>query len=123
MDLLREVLESVQSGRTSFSPEGDGEVELRQFQAGAMALDFAQREGLLGKLEFHRNARFGTWLIDAVFVTEGLTFEGSRYLSEPEPEKLLERKCEDVIELRPNFMGIGINLRELFRRLFKKEGL
>jgi len=27
---------------------------------------------------------------------------------------------EDVVDLKPNFMGIGLNLNVLFRRLFRK---
>ena len=27
---------------------------------------------------------------------------------------------EDVVELKPNFMGLGLNLNALFRRLFRK---
>lgn len=33
-----------------------------------------------------------------------------------------EAKKEELVELKPEFHGIKINLKELFRRLFRKHG-
>ncbi len=34
--------------------------------------------------------------------------------------KQTTEESEDVVELKPNFFGFGINLRALWRKLFKK---
>ena len=36
-----------------------------------------------------------------------------------EPELLIQAK-EDMIELKPNFMGLGLNLNAIWRKIFSK---
>jgi hypothetical protein len=39
--------------------------------------------------------------------------------SKNEDEESVARKANEILELKPNFMGIGININEIVRRFFR----
>ena len=120
MTLLADVLIAVRSGKLNFSPESDSEEALREFQLPARALVYAEEEKLLGHLVAHKNALHGELLYDLIVVVEGMTHRGEMFLAEPESQSQKERQLEEILELRPNFMGLGINIRALWRKFFGK---
>lgn len=116
--LLVDLLAAVRTGKLEFFPQDESETSLREFELPAKALFYAEEEKLIGRISPHKNALYGEWLYDMLIVAEGLTYRGEMYLADPEPQK--ERQLEDILELRPNFMGLGINLNALWRKYFGK---
>lgn len=119
MNSLLDVLMAVRSGTLEFSPEDESEASLREFQIAAKALAYAEEEKLIGRLSIHKNAVYGEWLCDLIMAVEGLTYRGEMHLTEPDPQK--ERRLEDIVELRPNFMGLGVNINALWRKFFVRK--
>jgi len=115
---LTDVLAAVRAGRLVFAPEDGSETSLREFQFVARAVVYASEEKLLGRIAPHQNALYGEWLYDTVVVVDGLTYQGEGFLSKP--EERTERQLEDILELKPNVMGLGINLNALWRKYFGK---
>lgn len=114
MTALRSVLEEVRDGRTSFEPVGTGEQEMREFQPIAKMLAYANRQGFLENFVPHKESQTGNDWYDLVVVSGGLTFEGEEFLSAPDPA--VEERMEEIIQLKPNIYGVGIDLNALWRR-------
>ncbi|KXO10077.1 hypothetical protein AKG98_861 [Moritella sp. JT01] len=53
------------------------------------------------------------------FLEPRITFRGREWLESKKVELVSKEPQEDVVELKPNFMGIGLNLNALYR-LFKR---
>lgn len=51
-------------------------------------------------------------------------FSGRHWLTEFDAKLDLSRRessAEDIVDVKPNFMGIGLNLNALFRKLFSRK--
>ncbi|MGR5218768.1 hypothetical protein ACPV4B_00870 [Vibrio parahaemolyticus] len=66
------------------------------------AIDFSNKSGL-GFLNPKVNIRGREWLISQ---------QGSN--------QVVDEVAEDIIDLKPNFMGFGVNLNAVFRRIKRK---
>src|SRR6478735_6213639 len=82
MNVLKEVVLAVSGGRRSFAPEGNAESDIRGFQKIAQALFHAEKVGLIGKIYAHKTAEYGEWLVNLIDISEGLTYEGMRSVSD-----------------------------------------
>jgi len=111
----------VRAGKTRFSPAPNDPDGLAQFQATAKALVFAKSEGFIESCFPHQTAQSGEWLYDLVVVSGGLSHKGEEFLSSA-GQSHQAKPHEDILELKPNFMGFGINLNAAWRRLFRRSG-
>lgn len=118
MDLLKDLLKEISEGKKIFKPEDASETSMEAFQPIAKALVHAKERGYLDKFNIHRESRTSHGWYDLVSVQGGLTYSGKEYLaSRASPTTPKEpRGEEDIIELRPNISGIGVNLNALWRR-------
>lgn len=114
MSTLKSLLEEIKPGTTSFTPASSKENDIQDFQPIAKMLDFANNEGLLETYESHKESYSGNCWYDSVLVKGGLSHKGKKFLAEPSAET--EKRMEDVIILKPNFHGIGIDLKALWQR-------
>lgn len=119
MNPLYEILQAINNGLTTYKPIGNTEEEMRDFQSVVKLLQYAEREGFVEKLKIHTESRTRHSWHDLVLVQGGLTFEGMEYIkNKPFLDK--NNAEEDIIELKPNISGIGIDLRALGRWIKKK---
>lgn len=115
MDILKSLLEAIQSGQKSFKPVSQNFEDMNEFQTVAKALLFAEGEGYLDKCIHHRESSTSNSWYDLVFVQNGLSHKGAQYVSEP--NALVEKRFdEEIVQLRPNFFGLGVDLRAAWRR-------
>lgn len=114
MAILRELLESVRSGERAFRPASPSPEDMEAFQPIAKAFAFAKQEGYLDECVIHRESRSANSWYDLVVVPNGLSHKGESFLLQPSAGP--EQRLEEVIEIRPNIAGVGINLRALWRR-------
>ena len=117
MELLKELLRQISEGKKIFRPEDTSAASMEAFQAIAKALVHANERGFLDKCNIHRESRTSHGWYDLVSVQGGLTYSGIEYLASgasPTTPKG-SRTEEDIIELKPNISGIGVNLNALFR--------
>lgn len=87
---------------------------MEAFQHIAKAFAFAKREGYLDECVIHRESESVNNWYDLVVVPNGLSHKGEGFLLLRSAGP--EQRLEEVIEIRPNFAGVGINLRALWRR-------
>jgi hypothetical protein len=120
MEPLIELLQAINNGLLTLKPLGNSEKEMNDFQSVVKLLKYAEGKGLITKIKIHTESRTSHGWHDLALVQGGLTIEGMEYLNnfsvEDEPKANIN---EDIIELKPNFMGIGININALIR-WFKK---
>lgn len=112
--ILEELLQAVRDGERSFRPASSGPEDMKVFQAIAKAFVFARDEGYLNRCTIHEERQSGDDLYDLVVVQGGLSHKGEEFLTNPHIDA--ERRLEEIVELRPNIGGFGINLRALWRR-------
>ena len=120
MEPLIKLLQAINSGLLTFKPLGNSEKEMTDFQSVVKLLQYAEGKGLITKIKIHTESRTRHEWHDLALVQGGLTIEGMGYLNslstEDEPKAKIN---EDIIDLKPNFMGLGININALIR-WFKK---
>jgi hypothetical protein len=80
MDRFREILTLIDSGKSSFSPEGQTEDDMAVFQSIARTLIDAENEGLIKQCKPHQESRTGNRWYDSV-VVGGLTEKGKQLLT------------------------------------------
>lgn len=117
MELLKELLKEISEGKKLFKPEDTSETSMEAFQPIAKALVYANKCGYLDKCNIHRESRTSHGWYDLILVQGGLSYLGKEYLatgaSSTAPQEL--RGEEDIIELKPNISGIGVNLNAFLR--------
>lgn len=82
MDMLENVLCSVQSGVTRFEPASDSEDDIRHFQATANALVHAQERGYVRGCKPRTDSTTGMRRYDLVLILGSITYPGQQYLDE-----------------------------------------
>ncbi|MDF7809613.1 hypothetical protein P4E94_19400 [Pontiellaceae bacterium B12219] len=116
MDLVASVLKEIAEGRKSFRPAGDTREAIEDFQSIAKVLVYCAEQGWLNSFKPHSERWSGNDWYDSISVLNGLSLSGEQYLnSKSQKAKLSTLIEEDILELKPNFMGIGINLNALTR--------
>ena len=116
MDIIKYVLLEIQDGNSRFTPASDSKSDMEDFQAIAKLLIHVDQQGWLNSMKVHQESRTKNNWYDLVFVQNGLSFKGEQYLNSiTSNEKTTLETQEDIIELKPNFMGLGLNLNALLR--------
>ena len=112
MDLIREALEQVRNGKTRFAPEAETVEGLKSFQEVAAALKSASNSGYINATFIQSRMRdtYG-YTLEAI-VSGPLTHEGLQYLAQAADTNLA--KDSDIIQLKPNIYGLGIDLRAAY---------
>lgn len=122
---MKEILRRIQSGESSFKPTDDSPEALRDFQPLAKRIISAHERGFLVQAHFLKSNMRSTYGHVMQIITHGgLTFEGEQFLlSEPErqdyPESrgIPEEPREDILILKPNLWGMGLDLNAGIRRI------
>lgn len=125
MEQIRKILEYIHHGEMNFRPSNDSPEAIKEFQAIAKRIVAAYEKGYLIDVKYRRSHKKGTYgCILELVVIGGLTFEGEQFLSNfSKRDKVSAPRettvQEDVIEVKPNLAGIGVNLNAAYRR-FKR---
>ena len=116
MDIIKHLLTEIREGRKSFEPSSNSKSDMDDFQSVAKVLIYADQKGWLNSCEIHRESMTANSWYDLIFVQNGLSYEGEEYLKKLSSDDNVDSPSqEDIIELKPNFMGLGINLNALLR--------
>ncbi len=114
MSALESLLKEIKEGATLFRPASSNETDMWDFQPIAKMLEYAFNESYLESFECHKESCSGHGWYDLVIVKGGLSHKGEMFLAKPNAEA--EKKMEEIIMVKPNIHGIGIDLRALWRR-------
>lgn len=114
MDTLRSILEEIKSGTKAFEPASSKDADMWDFQPIAKILVYAHNEGFLESCLPHKESRTGNDWYDLVLVQGGLSYKGEMFLMKPSAD--VEKKIEDIIQLKPSIYGVGIDLKALWKR-------
>ena len=121
MEDLRKILAQVKEGRMSFQPESPARDDMAAFQPVAKALLHAKQMGYLEDCHAIKENVTGSGYYASVMLRGGLSYAGEMFLSGPRTAEQSQTKqppgSEDVIDLKPNFFGLGVNLNALWRRV------
>ncbi|MCG7569292.1 hypothetical protein MHM89_05055 [Pseudoalteromonas sp. CNC9-20] len=120
MKLLKELLQRVREGQSSFSPKDESLESLQEFQPIATRLISAYEQNYIQELKHSKSYRVAGGLVNAVIISGGLTFEGEQFLQTEKGSSQQTKGSEDIIDLKPNFFGIGINLNAIYKKWIKK---
>lgn len=112
------LLQKIKDGEKSFRPTSNSTEDMNEFQSVAKALLFANEEGLLDGFHFHKESHTGNHWYDLIMVKNGLSYKGEIHLDlHLNPPK---EKPEEILELKPSFNGMSVDLKALWRRIRKK---
>ena len=128
MSALRRALEVAQEGTKEFRSPASNALGYAEYQETAEALLEAKEAGLVYEAKEERSAARETYRhIKRVLVAGGLTPKGKIALQDfhtprpvLEPEATTSRSAErnepEIIQLKPTFAGISIDLKALWRK-------
>ena len=114
MDMLREILQEVKDGITTFEPASNAEPDMQDFQAIAKTLIFADAEDLLEKCIPHKESQTSHGWYDLVLVDGGLSYKGEKFMAKADGGT--NEQEEEIIQLKPNIYGIGVDLKAAWKR-------
>lgn len=115
MVTLESVLAEIAQGKQSFAPTGQSEGDIAAFQETAKVLEYANAQGFLDGYASHKESYTGHRWYVRVMVPNGLSYQGQQRLQSP-PQNM-GAKQEEIVQLKPNFHGLGIALKALWRKL------
>jgi len=116
MDIVKQILTEIMEGKKSFKPASDSQSDMEDFQSVAKIMIYADQQGWLNSFKVHREIRTANNWYDLILVQNGLSYEGKQYLQKMFADDNTNSPTqEDIIELKPNFMGLGVNLNALLR--------
>ncbi len=115
MDILKNVLEELRSGRKKFTALSQSKEDIKDFQIIAKVLSFANDKGFIDGYLPHKNTETSDFYYDLIMVTNGLSYQGMQYLESGDEQNNTNTK-DDILLLKPSFFGIGIDLNALWRR-------
>jgi len=116
VETLESILRKVQSGERYFSPASNSDDEIQEFQRIAKILRHADTEGLISRCNFYVSQETGDDLCYDAHASGGLTYKGEQFLATPPNDKGSSAPTTDLLDLKPNFYGVGININEAWRR-------
>lgn len=141
MDLIVPSLKLVAGGLTSLAVSDFPADKYEEFQAIAEGLVQARATGFLYEVAVERSKARDTYgHVTRVLVAGGLTPSGKQWLQEDAEyeekkkawalakaakqsvEKQPVEKQPEILQLKPAFMGVGIDLKALWRRFFSRHG-
>lgn len=115
MEDIRAILRQINNGQRSFRPASDSHADMEAFQDVAKALAFANSKGFLDGYVSRKESYTGNrWYVLAM-VKNGLTYRGQQHLEQPELSAAPTQP--EILQLKPNFHGLGIDLKALWRWL------
>lgn len=120
MKLLKELLQQIHDGELSFSSENESLESLREFQPIVIRLKSAHEKQYVSKLKHSKSYRVAGGLVSAVLIRGGLTFEGEQFLLGNDLVKSSTQNTEDIVDIKPNIFGVGINFNAIYKKWFKK---
>ena len=120
MELMKQLLEDVKNGKNSFEPLSSTLNDLKEFQLIAKRLISAHESGYIAELKCQKDYRVAGGLVNKILVLNALTIEGEHFLSSKSVAENQTRSEEDIIDLKPNFFGLGVNINALWRQLTNK---
>ena len=123
MDIIRHILKKISEGKTTFKSASNSQSDMEDFQSVAKVFVHMNKQGWLDSFKEHRESRTANNWYDLIFVT-GLSSEGAQYLQNiPSEDNNATNSInqEDIIDLKPNFMGLGLNINALLRWWKKKK--
>ncbi|UCV03058.1 toll/interleukin-1 receptor domain-containing protein [Dechloromonas denitrificans] len=97
MQLLKETLERIRAGETSFEPASASEKDVEDFQKVANRLLEAKNKGLLHDVKVMKDSSSGKLYFQLAFVRGGLTFQGEKFLEEQ--PSITSQKIENGVTL------------------------
>ncbi|QBG48453.1 hypothetical protein EGM51_13995 [Verrucomicrobia bacterium S94] len=117
MNAIELILREISNGRKSFIPVDSTQESMEDFQSIAKLLIYCEKQSWLDSIKPKKESRSGNDWYETVPVLGDLTYEGEQYLESLASKNTNSENSpkEDIIELKPNFMGIGINLNALIR--------
>ncbi len=116
MDFIRQLLKEIDDGKKTFKPVSVSESDRKDFQSVAKVLVHANQQNWLDSFSFVKENWSGNHWYDLILVNSGLSYEGQLYLNNtPNISNENSATGNDIIEIKPNFMGIGVNVNELLR--------
>jgi hypothetical protein len=121
MNTLTSMLEEIRAGTTRFAPISNSESDMRDFQPIAKILVYAHEEGLLESCVPHKESRTAHGWYDRVIVRGGLSYKGEMFLTKP-PSTSDDTKLSEIVQLKPSIYGVGIDLKELWKRWKQRKG-
>lgn len=120
MQELKAILVRIQNGERNFRPQNSDLAELSAFQEIAKLIIYANEKGYIQEVKCLKDCTHPGSQIKNIIINGGLTFDGEQFLKEIEIQESDKLQKEDIIEIKPNFAGIGVNLNALFRYLRHK---
>ena len=116
MGIVKQILIEIKEGKKSFKSASSSESDMEDFQSVAKILFHADKQGWLDSFKAHLDRRTTNQWYDLILVQKGLSHEGEQYLQNISSEdNAVSKTQEDIIDLKPNFMGLGVNLNALLR--------
>jgi hypothetical protein len=116
MNIEEDILKAIAHGKKTFSSSGESPEETDDFQEIAKYLIHCGNQGWLDSIKLHKCMRGNRQAYDQVFIPNGLSYSGEQYLKSLGLNTAhSDSPKEDIIDLKPNFMGIGININALVR--------
>ncbi len=113
MDVLKEVLGEVKNGKKSFKPTGSSKEQMEDFQSVAKLLIYANEQKFLGSFLLHKESRSGNMWYDLI-QANGLSHKGDLFLLSNATESC-DPLINEIVQLKPNFYGLGIDLNAVIR--------
>jgi hypothetical protein len=117
---LKVILNNIENGQYIYQPEQDDFESLKSFQDTAKRLMFAKEEGYIFDLKHQVDHRNPGGLVRNLLVKGGLTLKGEQFLLSPQEEVQIKEPEEDIIDIKPNIAGIGINFNAAYRWVKRK---
>jgi len=112
---LKDILNLIQSGKISYQPENGDFDSLVKFQEIAKRILYAKPQGWINDVKHQTDYRHPGRLIRNLIVLAGVTFQGEQFLKSRIEGRENASFGEDIIKLKPNIAGIGVNLNAAFR--------
>lgn len=119
MEELKLILVRIKNGERSFRPQRNDSESLDEFQQVAMRIIHADKKGYIQEMKFLKDYTTTGGKIKNIVISGGLTFEGEQFLTMPVKMDCDASPKEDIIEIKPNIAGVGLNVNALCRYLRK----
>lgn len=94
MDVIKQILSEIKDGKKVFKPISSSNEDMEAFQSVAKLLVWADKEGLLDNVIFHKESRTSHSWYDHIFVQNGLSQPGEAYLENEDDKKTVCPVCE-----------------------------
>lgn len=125
MELMREVLQKIKSGKMHFQPHSTSAEALQEFQPIAQRIESAARRGWIHDAKIERSRARATYnLAKQVIAVGPLTLEGEKFLAETQSPSVAPQAIpKEIFQLKPSIYGLGVDLKAAYswvRRKVKK---